>query len=68
LKLLAQSGWKAWRENGHLEVTAQSPADVAMINATLVKHGIHVHQLNLQQPSLEEMFLQMTGEPNTDNA
>jgi ABC-2 type transport system ATP-binding protein len=62
LRFLQHSGWKARRENGHLEVVAQSRADVAAINTSLVQQGLHVYQLTLQQPSLEEMFLQMTGD------
>ncbi len=62
VRYLNQSGWSAVQQNGHVKVTAHDPADVALINAALVKQGMHVHHLSLEQPTLEDMFLQMTGE------
>ena len=61
-QFLQQSGWQVARQNGHLHITAHSEADVAAINGSLVKHGLNVYHLSLQQPSLEDMFLQMTGD------
>jgi lantibiotic transport system ATP-binding protein len=61
-QFLQQSGWQVIRQNGHLHVTAHSEADVSAINGSLVKHGLNVYHLSLQQPSLEDMFLQMTGD------
>lgn len=62
VRYLNQSGWAAVQQNGHVKVRAHDPADVALINAALVKQGMHVHHLSLEQPTLEEVFLQMTGE------
>ncbi|MBZ0285312.1 MAG: ATP-binding cassette domain-containing protein [Anaerolineae bacterium] len=61
VRYLNQSGWSAVQQNGHVKVTAHDPADAALINAALVKQGMHVHHLTLEQPTLEDMFLQMTG-------
>jgi ABC-2 type transport system ATP-binding protein len=61
-KFLQQSGWQITRQNGHIHVTAHSEADVTAINLSLVQRGLDVYHLSLQQPSLEDMFLQMTGE------
>lgn len=58
--ILNEAGWKAVRENGHLKVNAQTIRDVALINRTLVAKGLPVYQLQLQQPTLEEMFLEIT--------
>jgi ABC-type uncharacterized transport system ATPase subunit len=49
--------------NGHVHVEARDQADAATINAALVQQGMHIYHLSLEQPSLEEVFLQMTGEP-----
>ena len=61
-QFLQQSGWNVARQNGRIHVTAHSEADVVAINTSLVQRGLNVYHLSLQQPSLEDMFLQMTGE------
>ncbi len=63
MRYLAQSGWTAERVNGYVRVGAHSQADAATINIALVEQGMHIYHLSLEQPSLEEVFLQMTGEP-----
>jgi lantibiotic transport system ATP-binding protein len=61
LQLLIQSGWQAAHlENHHLTIPVNGSSDAAMINAQLVKAGHHVYQLNLVQPSLEDIFLTLT--------
>ncbi|GAB4525595.1 MAG: ABC transporter ATP-binding protein [Anaerolineae bacterium] len=60
IQLLTQAGWSAVQENGHLRVKAQTNRDVALINRMLVTKGLPVYQLQLQQPSLETMFLDIT--------
>jgi lantibiotic transport system ATP-binding protein len=62
MRFLAQSGWKTERLNGHVKVAANSQADAAAINSALVAQGMDVYHLSLEQPSLEETFLQMTGD------
>jgi len=63
LRLLSQAGWTAQRNGNHrLVVQVNGHSDVAMINAQLVHAGMNVFHLNLKQPSLEDIFLKLTGE------
>jgi ABC-2 type transport system ATP-binding protein len=60
-RLLAQLGWQAAHlENHHLTIPVNGSSDAAMINAQLVRAGHQVYQLNLAQPSLEDIFLTLT--------
>lgn len=62
LRLLSQAGWTARRNGNHrLVVKVNGQSDVAMINAQLVRGGLNVFHLNLKQPSLEDIFLKLTG-------
>jgi ABC-2 type transport system ATP-binding protein len=61
IQVLSQAGWSTVRENGHVRVKAQTNRDVALINRALVAKGLEVYQLQLQQPNLEAMFLEITG-------
>lgn len=62
LRLLSQAGWAARRNGNHrLVVKVNGQSDVAMINAQLVRGGLNVFHLNLKQPSLEDIFLKLTG-------
>jgi ABC-type multidrug transport system ATPase subunit len=66
LRLLSQAGWTAQRNGNHrLLVEVNGHSDVAMINAQLVRAGVNVFHLNLEQPSLEDIFLKLTGEQDT---
>jgi len=66
LRLLSQAGWAARRNGNHrLVVEVNGQSDVAMINAQLVRSGVNVFHLNLKQPSLEDIFLKLTGEQDT---
>jgi len=40
-------------------------SDAAMLNMQLVQAGINVYHLSLEQPSLEDIFLTLTGSNNT---
>jgi ABC-type multidrug transport system ATPase subunit len=63
LRLLSQAGWTVRRNGNHrLLVEVNGHSDAAMINAQLVRVGVNVFYLNLQQPSLEDIFLKLTGE------
>jgi ABC-type multidrug transport system ATPase subunit len=63
-QLLSQAGWSVRRNGGdQLRVAVNGQSDVAMINAQLTGGGVNVFQLNLEQPSLEDIFLELT----TDN-
>jgi ABC-type multidrug transport system ATPase subunit len=66
LRLLSQAGWTARRNGNHrLVVEVNGQSDVAMINAQLIRAGVNVFHLNLKQPSLEDIFLKLTGEQVT---
>lgn len=60
--LLQRAGWTAHRNGGHrIAVTANSRSDAAMINAQLVRQGVNVFHLSLEQPTLEDIFLTLTN-------
>ncbi|MBI3110730.1 MAG: ATP-binding cassette domain-containing protein [Ignavibacteriales bacterium] len=64
MELLTQQGWHVQREeNNRLTVSSQGRKDAAFINSLLVREGLKVFHLSRQQPSLEETFFQLTGEP-----
>jgi ABC-2 type transport system ATP-binding protein len=65
--VLQQAGWSV-RDNGgqRLTVAANNPSDAAMINAQLVRQGINVYHLNLKQPTLEDMFMELTNTTQGD--
>jgi ABC-type multidrug transport system ATPase subunit len=66
LRLLSQAGWTARRNGNHrLVVEVNGQSDVAMINAQLIRAGVNVFHLNLERPSLEDIFLKLTGEQDT---
>ncbi len=66
LRLLSQAGWTTRRNGNHrLVVEVNGHSDVAMINAQLVHAGVNVFHLNLERPSLEDIFLKLTGEQDT---
>lgn len=63
VRILAQAGWPVQR-NGKdkLYVKVNGKSDMAMINAQLVERGVNVFELSLEQPSLEDVFLALTGD------
>jgi lantibiotic transport system ATP-binding protein len=61
-RLLNHTGWQAaHRSNNHLTIPVNGYSDAALINAELVQAGHQVYQLNLVHPSLEDIFLTLTG-------
>jgi ABC-type multidrug transport system ATPase subunit len=61
-RLLAGAGWSvAYNSNHHLTVKVNGASDAAMLNAQLVRAGINVYHLSLEQPSLEDIFLTLTN-------
>jgi ABC-2 type transport system ATP-binding protein len=61
-RLLAGAGWSvAYNHNHHLTVKVNGASDAAMLNTQLVRAGINVYHLNLEQPSLEDIFLALTN-------
>ena len=61
-RVLRGAGWTARRSgNGHLSVAINGTSDAAMVNAHLVRSGINVYQLHVERPTLEDIFLTLTG-------
>jgi ABC-type multidrug transport system ATPase subunit len=61
-RLLAGAGWSvAYSHNHHLTVKVNGASDAAMLNTQLVRAGINVYHLSLEQPSLEDIFLALTN-------
>ena len=66
--LLHQSGWTARKNGGHrITVAAHGRSDAAMINAQLVQEGVNVYHLNLEQPTLEDIFMTLTNDTEGGN-
>jgi len=66
---LRQLGWQAEHNgNHHLRVAANGPADAALLNTQLVTRGLNVYHVELEQPSLEDIFLQLTAAPTVPAA
>ena len=62
-RILTDRGWSVQSVNDHqLIVPTQKRTDAAAINAQLVNAGLSVYRLGVQQPSLEDIFLKLTGE------
>lgn len=61
LQLLAAAGWPATMTTDKLVISGPAVGLAAEVNATLVQAGIDVLALGRQRPSLEQMFLSMTG-------
>jgi lantibiotic transport system ATP-binding protein len=61
--VLAESGWTVQRNGSQkLHVEANGQSDAAMINSQLLNAGVSVYQVSLERPSLEDIFLKVTGE------
>jgi ABC-type multidrug transport system ATPase subunit len=66
--LLHQAGWTARKNGGHrITVAAHGRSDAAMINAQLVRQGVNVYHLSLQQPTLEDIFMTLTNDTEGGN-
>lgn len=60
-QILLDAGWRV-RRNGKpgLMVEVNGDSDVALINRQLLTQNIKVFQLNIDQPDLEDIFMQFT--------
>lgn len=61
--ILASAGWSVRRQqNGRdqLIVKVNGTSDAALLNAQLMSFGLNVFHLNIEQPSLEQIFLKLT--------
>jgi ABC-type multidrug transport system ATPase subunit len=60
-RVLVQQGWAVRGNGGHrLTVTANGQSDAAMVNDQLVRAGINVYELRIEQPTLEDTFINLT--------
>ena len=60
--LLSQAGWSVQRNgNRKLHVVVNGQSDAALINSELTGAGVSVYQVSLEKPSLEDIFLKLTG-------
>jgi lantibiotic transport system ATP-binding protein len=63
-QMLHAGGWSStYNGNGHVTVRVNGQSDVAVLNRRLVESGIPVYGLHMAQPSLEDIFLALTGKP-----
>jgi ABC-2 type transport system ATP-binding protein len=60
LSVLVRAGFTAERRDGILRVTAPASAG-ARVSRTLGRHGHWVHELRVEEHSLEELFLEVTN-------
>jgi ABC-2 type transport system ATP-binding protein len=59
---LSRAGWAVHQNGtGHLHVTVNGRSDVTLINTQLVQEGFNVFHVNLERPSLEDVFLRLTS-------
>lgn len=60
---LRQGGWAVQSNGGQrLAVAANGRSDAALINAHLVAQGVNVYRLDLERPTLEDIFMTMTND------
>jgi lantibiotic transport system ATP-binding protein len=59
--LLRRAGWTV-RSNGgqRLTVAANGHCDASLINSQLVSSGVNIYHLSLSQPTLEDIFVNLT--------
>jgi ABC-type multidrug transport system ATPase subunit len=61
-QLLRQMGWTVHCNGGNrLTIAANGRSDAALINAQLLRAGLNVYHLRLEQPTLEDIFLTLTN-------
>ncbi len=59
--MLRGMGWQVAHNGNHtLRIDANGEADAALVTTQLVKSGLKVYHVALEQPSLEDIFLQLT--------
>jgi len=59
LEVLSATGHQATTAEGHISITGHD-SDPARINSILVHAGIAVSRITVEQPSLEDLFLEIT--------
>lgn len=59
---LRKAGWAVHRNGGHrITVAANGRSDAALLNAQLVQAGLNLYHLSLEQPTLEDIFMNLTN-------
>lgn len=61
LQFLREAGWAARSDGEWLSVEANGPPDAARVNTLLAGKGVEVFYLATEQPTLENIFLQLTA-------
>jgi ABC-2 type transport system ATP-binding protein len=63
--LLEEAGWTTHKNGGAHRVTvaANGRSDAAMISTQLVLAGVNLFHLSLEQPTLEDIFMTLTNDP-----
>ena len=59
LDMLSAAGYQATAAEGQISIAGHD-SDPARVNSILVHHGIAVSRLTVEQPSLEDLFLEIT--------
>lgn len=67
LEWLAKQHWSVETRDKALYVRSVNQADAAHINKGLNQAGIDVFHLNLEQPTLEQIFLQLTQQSGSES-
>ena len=62
INFLTANGWRAESKDSQISIAADTEAQAAAINRMLVGEGFDVSHLGLERLSLEEIFLNLTGE------
>jgi lantibiotic transport system ATP-binding protein len=68
-RILSDAGWVIQpTSNGDLHIAATKRDDAARINSLLIGQGVSVYHLALQQPTLEQTFLDLTDMPDGERS
>jgi ABC-2 type transport system ATP-binding protein len=60
-QVLYKNGWKPIIENNFIWLSTIDPERIALANEQLVKEGVSIYKLEEVHPSLEDIFLELTG-------
>ena len=59
--LLQNNGYDVQKNNGHLQIAIEYPAQAEYINRLIIDHGYQIQQSFIQQPNLEDIFINITN-------
>jgi ABC-2 type transport system ATP-binding protein len=68
LMILTNAGWSVQPDGDFLVVSAHGRTEAAKINDALNQHGVSIFHLAIEQPSLENIFLQLTNADNSQRS